>query len=144
MDSACLRPFLPFLSLLVLSLQPKSQNTRRYSLHFTQTSQLLDSCVACLPACLAKMAPEYAMACGSEAKYWVGNSVLDRDLWARFMENEEITADCPLPVIADLDMSSTKVSNSKPAKVTLTASDEEQAVRAPAWPSSRCLLTPNR
>lgn len=45
------------------------------------------------------------------------------------MGNEENTADCPPPVNADFDMSSTKLSNSKAAKVVLTASDEEQSVR---------------
>ncbi|KIX95070.1 uncharacterized protein Z520_09380 [Fonsecaea multimorphosa CBS 102226] len=56
------------------------------------------------------------------------NSILDVDLWMRFMEDEEITADCPPPVKDVLDMASTKLSSSKTSNVSLTVSDQEQAI----------------
>ncbi|KIW89734.1 uncharacterized protein Z519_09891 [Cladophialophora bantiana CBS 173.52] len=56
------------------------------------------------------------------------NSIIDVDLWNRFVEDEEITADCPPPVKDVLDMASTKLSSSKSSSVSLTTSDQEQAV----------------
>ncbi|OAL33323.1 hypothetical protein AYO20_07334 [Fonsecaea nubica] len=56
------------------------------------------------------------------------NSIIDHDLWKRFMEDEGITADCPPPVKDTADMASTKSSNSKSSNVSLTASDQEQAI----------------
>ncbi|OAP61437.1 hypothetical protein AYL99_03640 [Fonsecaea erecta] len=54
------------------------------------------------------------------------NSNVDVDLWGRFMEDEEITADCPPPVKDVPDMASTKLSKS--SNVSLSASDQEQAI----------------
>jgi hypothetical protein len=56
------------------------------------------------------------------------NITLSPKLWKRFMQNEEITADCLPPVNTSLDMASTKPSSSKSANASFTASDQEQAV----------------
>ena len=55
------------------------------------------------------------------------NSVLDVELWERFMEDSEITADCLPPVDVSPAMATSKSSGSKPL-VHLSVSDQQQAV----------------
>lgn len=55
------------------------------------------------------------------------NSFLNVDLWKRFVEDEELSADIDPPVKVSLDMASAKSSGSK-SSVSLTASEQEQAV----------------
>ena len=55
------------------------------------------------------------------------NSVLDVELWERFMEDPEITANCPPPVNVSPAMAASKSSGSKPS-VHLSVSDQQQAV----------------
>lgn len=54
--------------------------------------------------------------------------VADTQLWKRFMDDQDIVADCLPPVGSSLNMSSTKASK---APVVLTASDQEQAASIP-------------
>lgn len=56
--------------------------------------------------------------------------VADTQLWKRFMDDEDIVADCLPPVGSSLNMSSTKASK---APVVLTASDQEQAASIPEF-----------
>jgi hypothetical protein len=51
------------------------------------------------------------------------NSVLDVDLWKRFYEDEDITADVPPPAKNPPAMAATK-------PISLSPSDTEQAVRS--------------
>jgi hypothetical protein len=71
-----------------------------------------------LSACLFIMAPE---------RPYISlfpNSVLDMELWQRFMADPQITADCPPP-----DNSLTSMSTSKSAKpVILTAAEQQETV----------------
>ncbi|EXJ78731.1 hypothetical protein A1O1_09133 [Capronia coronata CBS 617.96] len=55
------------------------------------------------------------------------NSIIDVDLWKRFYNDEEITADVPPPVKASADMATSTATGSK-SSVSLSVSDQEQAI----------------
>jgi len=69
----------------------------------------------------------------SPPRPWEGfppHEVADLDLWNRFMEDEDITADCPPPENKSLS-SAANTTEAMPEDVVLTASDQEKAVRFP-------------
>ncbi|OCT50405.1 hypothetical protein CLCR_07185 [Cladophialophora carrionii] len=68
------------------------------------------------------------MAAGIANSFLPRYGAVDPDLWKRFMEDEKITADCLPPANESLAMASAKASSSKSPNVTLTASDQEQAM----------------
>ncbi len=90
---------------------------RLHRWRFEHTLRLLVSLFACLLACLlVRMAPPRAYVS------LFPNSVLDVDLWRRFYNDEEITADVPPPVKASPTMAGSTSS------VSLSVSDQQQAV----------------
>ena len=58
----------------------------------------------------------------------LSHHVGDTELWKRFMDDQDIVADCLPPVQSSLNMSSTKASK---APVVLTAADQEQTASIP-------------
>ena len=95
---------------------------------FTTAVQLILHLSACLPDMFTKR-PYVSL---------VSNSVVDLDLWKRFTKDEDITADCPPPANDTPEMASTKTSSSKTANISLTGSDQEQAVSCTRPSPSLC------